>query len=450
MAGYDFAALTQDVSASEPCGPDLDLAGDPDFLNFVARAEGLLPASFFTRDGEGNPIPFDRASVDFAAEFRTLGKILDETRDLRLLTLYGRLLALNRDLEGFAGCMGAIVALVRGRWEDVHPKADNGDYTFRAAVLQALDDMPTVILPLQHMPIANSRRLGAIAYRNVMVARGEAQPRAGETPLDQTAIERILTEEDFDVLCANRDRWRTIQSAVNDIRAVSIDKAGFDQAVSFDRLPDLVAKVLGVLDPIIVARDPSAVAEPMPAAADSGPDTVGPAGAGPARTGPAGKVASVRDAARALAAVGRYFGRSEPSNPAALLVRQAESLMGKSFVDVIRLLIPTRAEEAKIPIGTDGVFDLTFQQLATSNDEIVSALDGQADADVASETAPEPIEATSRQEAAALLEQVSAFYRRAEPSSPIPLLTERARGLIERDFLAILKDVLPQLGVKES
>ena len=64
MAGVELASLTAPVSEGDPCGPDLDLEGDPDYLNFMAKAEGLLPASYFSgQDGR----PFDRTSVDFDA-----------------------------------------------------------------------------------------------------------------------------------------------------------------------------------------------------------------------------------------------------------------------------------------------------------------------------------------------------------------------------------------------
>src|SRR5437667_11670242 len=36
------AALCSPLSKADPCGPDLDLAGDPDYLNFFAQTEGLL------------------------------------------------------------------------------------------------------------------------------------------------------------------------------------------------------------------------------------------------------------------------------------------------------------------------------------------------------------------------------------------------------------------------
>jgi type VI secretion system protein ImpA len=53
------------------------------------------------------------------------------------------------------------------------------------------------------------------------------------------------------------------------------------------------------------------------------------------------------------------------------------------------------------------------------------------------------LKADTRHEAFTLLEQIAAYYRAAEPSSPIAFIAERARGLADRDFLALLKDLLP-------
>jgi type VI secretion system protein ImpA len=46
------------------------------------------------------------------------------------------------------------------------------------------------------------------------------------------------------------------------------------------------------------------------------------------------------------------------------------------------------------------------------------------------------------------MQEVAAYYRAVEPSSPIPYLTDRARGLADRDFLSILKDFLPESALK--
>jgi type VI secretion system protein ImpA len=52
-------------------------------------------------------------------------------------------------------------------------------------------------------------------------------------------------------------------------------------------------------------------------------------------------------------------------------------------------------------------------------------------------------EVTNRAEAMRLLDLVCDYYRKNEPSSPLPLLIARARRLADKDFLDILRDLAP-------
>jgi type VI secretion system protein ImpA len=52
-------------------------------------------------------------------------------------------------------------------------------------------------------------------------------------------------------------------------------------------------------------------------------------------------------------------------------------------------------------------------------------------------------EIRSRQEAVAAMEGIARYFRHHEPSSPVPLLMERAKRLVDMDFLSILRDVAP-------
>jgi type VI secretion system protein ImpA len=49
----------------------------------------------------------------------------------------------------------------------------------------------------------------------------------------------------------------------------------------------------------------------------------------------------------------------------------------------------------------------------------------------------------SRQDAVRALDAVAEFFRRNEPSSPIPLIVERAKRLVSKDFLEVLADIAP-------
>ena len=42
-----------------------------------------------------------------------------------------------------------------------------------------------------------------------------------------------------------------------------------------------------------------------------------------------------------------------------------------------------------------------------------------------------------------VLNQICDYYKRNEPSSPIPILLERAKGLVSKDFMEIVKDLAP-------
>jgi type VI secretion system protein ImpA len=69
-----------------------------------------------------------------------------------------------------------------------------------------------------------------------------------------------------------------------------------------------------------------------------------------------------------------------------------------------------------------------------------AAPDGEAPA-VGAPRAPGRIE--SREEVLRALEEISDYYRRREPGSPVPLMVDRARQWVSLDFLGILQDIAP-------
>ena len=78
----------------------------------------------------------------------------------------------------------------------------------------------------------------------------------------------------------------------------------------------------------------------------------------------------------------------------------------------------------------------------------VEAIDGEAAAE-GSEAPAISGEIRSRDDAIRVLDRVSEYFRSHEPSSPVPLLLQRAKRLISKDFMEILRDMAPQ-GVSEA
>lgn len=52
-------------------------------------------------------------------------------------------------------------------------------------------------------------------------------------------------------------------------------------------------------------------------------------------------------------------------------------------------------------------------------------------------------EVSSRDEVVRLLDRICAYYEKHEPSSPVPLLLARAKRLVSKDFMDILRDIAP-------
>jgi len=52
-------------------------------------------------------------------------------------------------------------------------------------------------------------------------------------------------------------------------------------------------------------------------------------------------------------------------------------------------------------------------------------------------------EIASRQDAIRAIDAIAAFFRKNEPSSPIPLLLDRAKRLVSKSFLEVLEDIAP-------
>ena len=442
MAGVDLDAFLTPVKQDQPCGPDLDFEGDLQFMNYMARAEGLLPESFFA---------FDRASIEYAKEFDQIGELCEMTRDLRLIVLYAKLSMLNRDTSTFAKALATAAAAIDQWWDEIHPRGEDGDFMMRVATLQSLDDPPHVILPLQSAPLIDNRRYGAVSYRAWQIANGAQQPREGEQPVDVSTLERALLESDIEGIIARRDELLAISKSCQTIADVSAEKGGYDNQITLDKLKSVSIDIATVLDRHVATRDPAralvAASEGEEAETETaeGTATAGPAG-GPASTLPAA-LSSRKDAVRALAAAAAYFASFEPSSPALMLVRYAEKLMGKSFFEVVRALVPDYANRAAITFGQNSV-RLSVGQVADnigySGD---SGSNGGSSADDGEENAT-PIVVYSRRDAMKLLDLVVSYFRTTEPASPIPIIISRAREVGERDFLNLLKDLFNEQTLK--
>lgn len=425
------------VSADDPCGPDLDLEGDPDYLNFFAATEGVLPASYYA---------FKRDAIEFPAAFKTVDALLQRTLDVRLLILGAKLAILNRNLEGFAARVGSIAWMIAAYWDESHPRAEGGDFGLRVGQLETLDDGPVVLMPLQYAPLIEASRQGVLSYRDHLVATGAAQPRVvtrlnlqGETEISAdekfmapAAIDRLLRDVELEKLVGLYETVRGLAESVAAIRETTKARGGLKATVKLEKLDGVAKGMAEFLRAAVVARDPSLA----PAAAgEAGTAEPGAAADGDAATAAAGPAvpaafATLAEVDAALASAHGYFLSAEPTSPAVLLIRQARQCLGKNLYEVMQLLAPSAADEARVFVGPDGAFPVPVRNLA--------------DAPTAGDNPSEAEPAATRQAAVATIDAVVQHMQKTQPSSPIPYLLERAKALATRDFVSLLNDILPE------
>ena len=409
----DDTDLLTDISSEDPCGPDLDAEGDAEYLNFMAGIEGRLPPAFFT---------FDRKSIDFTAAFADGAKLLARTHDVRLLALMAKLAILDRDLSGFARWLSKMARLLSDHWDAAHPRGEDGDFIARGAQLATLEDLPVILMPLQNTPLAETRE-GALTFRAQLIATGEIKPREGEAQLNNSAVEKILFDAEMPRLLETMASLQSIKASVAGIRAVWLERAGFDNAPSFEVLAPLVDRILSFVQGALARRDPSIAA----------PETSEGAGETEASApGAASPLGSLADIDAALAAALAYFENAEPSSAAVLLIGQARHLLGRNLYEVMKVLAPAQADAARVFVGTDASFTVPVSAIAEK----------PSLAETFERAASEPAE--SRAAAIALIDGVATHLRRAEPSSPLPWLLDRAKALASRDFVSLLKELLPE------
>jgi len=418
-----YSWIADPITAEAPCGPDID--AEPEVMNFMSVAEAQLPDSY-----RG----FDKKAFEAKPTLAKLNELLAKSRDLRILVLASKFYILSDNLSGFVDAVIAMRDLLGAQWAFCHPNEQGGGDALRSAFLATLDDLPTVVLPLQNAPLIVDKRLGSLSMRSIQVANKKIPAQPDETLGDpDTILGAFQRFEPFDDVVAVKLRLEAVKAALKDIHQFFVDKVGYEVAPGFRRLPELLDTILAFLNGIVGARaEADGAATQAPDAAQSEPGQTGNV----ANAASAGEeLASVKEASNALEGIFAYYSATEPSSPARLLIKQAHQLVGKTFVEAMQVLAPGLSQEAKISIGGDAPFTLDFAQLSALADVTATDL-GEAEAKIFS--------ITTRAQATALMLSVERFYRRNEPSSPIPLLLERARTFVSKDFAGLMKEMLKQ------
>lgn len=317
----------------DPAGPNLEY--EPEFLELASAAAGKPETQFAAAE------PPNWMQVRELSE-----ELFKRTRDLRVAMWWGRAML---NIEGFVA-LPAAIALIRGLidrfWDGLHPMPDpdDGDTFARLAVIGGFDKLDSLLGDVRQAMLSTHPRLGGLRVRDVEVATQKVPPRDGEAPRTPGQILGLLGELP-EVAAEIEKANKAAQQNLVLMQKLLGERFSLDMGVDLKVLRTMLAAIQSVLP----GAPPVAEAAAETGEADQG-------GGGPARPVRMSGVHSVEsrhDAVRAIELVCAYLERSEPTNPAQLLLRRAARVIDKNFLQLVRDLAPDAVKEVARIMGVD-------------------------------------------------------------------------------------------------
>ncbi|RZI79177.1 MAG: type VI secretion system protein TssA [Rubrivivax sp.] len=321
--------------ADAPCGADLEY--DNTFLELAQAATGKPETQFAPAE------PPDWRQVQDISQ-----TLFERTRDLRVAMLWARAHVQTEGLRAAPDSLRLLVGLLDRFWDTLHPlpDPDDGDVYARLNVLALLSEADGLFGDLRNAVVVRNRAIGELRVRDIEVAMGKLAPRDGETPPNRAQVEQMLAA----AIEQNPQLPLLAKAALTHLKSLS---SLLNDKVGIERAPD-TRPLFTLLSSVDQAMPSGGASDEAFDGAEEGTGEA-PAG-GTTRAGGkglSGGVDSRDDALKAIDMVCDYLERTEPTNPAQLLLRRARRLINKNFLQLMRELAPDALNEVARIMGVD-------------------------------------------------------------------------------------------------
>lgn len=331
----DTGSLLVALSDTAPCGEDLEY--DPDFLALELAGVGKPEQQYGDRVIPAKP-------ADWPVVLELSGSLAKRTRDLRVAVWMLRASARLRGWTGAVEGLQLLQGLLAQHWVQVHPRLDAPDGDNPQLRLSALSPLtpqgnpypgpPPVLSDLRESRLVEHDRSSPL-IREIELGMRAAEPLPGELLPTEVGI-------------VNAVRQRLVQDATLATRMLAgLEAVDGIAAVLVARLPAADAPDLAPLRRLLaaVARAAQLAQGSTAPATGTETDSGQPLPAGVAAPTVAGTIRSREDVGRTIDQLCDWLERNEPSHPAPLLLRRAQRLLNKSFLEIVRDMAPDGADQ---------------------------------------------------------------------------------------------------------
>jgi type VI secretion system protein ImpA len=338
MSALDVARILEPIALEQPCGVDVEYDAE-----FLAMVQAATPKP--ERQMGAEVVPAEEPNWREVKQMAT--RVLARSKDLRVLMPLSRALLHTDSFAGFAAALQALRGMIEKFWADLFPRldADDGnDATMRVNALLALVDSGGILRSLREIPLVSARVAGNFGMREIDAAAGRGTMsgpppsadliRAAFQEVDQKDLEATFT-----AVRSAREELRTITTSLSNL-------LGGDA-------PDLrpLANVLDSAATELEGHLRSRGSTMITSTASAGTPDGGGGATGNSAPNSAASATTIQSSADVIVWIDRmceFYAKNEPSSPVPLLLQRAKRLVSKSFLDVLRDLVPDGLNQAML------------------------------------------------------------------------------------------------------
>lgn len=334
----DLADLIKSHGDEEPSGENLEY--DPAFISLELAAQ----------PGEERQIGESIIAAEEPDHTEVITQAMDvlgRSHDLRAAVFLAYSMLRTKGFPGFAEVTGYVRGVLEQFWDTCHPQLDaddDDDPTMRVNAVVSLGAADTILRAIRIAPLTDSRVLGRLSLRDILIAEGEIPPPEGmENPPTTDQIFGAFQDTDPEKLNVMRGAVKQALDDVKAIVAVFAERTPSNQP-DLEPLEKLLKVVLGKFSNAGVsggedeAQDDAGGGEAAPGGSGSGDGASG-GWSGPSGGG-SGAINNQQDVKNTLDRLIAYYNRAEPSSPLPMMLERCKRLVGASFVDIIKDMAP--------------------------------------------------------------------------------------------------------------
>ncbi|HKJ17016.1 MAG TPA: type VI secretion system protein TssA [Xanthomonadales bacterium] len=333
--------FSQPISEESPSGENLEY--ETEYQEMVRLSEPQTRRDA-PPSGDNRPPPQD------PADWRTVEKLalglLENTRDCRVVVHLALASLHTKGIETFRDCLELLNTYIGEFWGSVHPQLDeeDNDSTMRINAVETLNEYSYIVSSVAEMTLVDVKGLGKYSVHDIDLAEGNESPGDDDDVQDPGVIREAFLRSDPEQLQATLDAALASIDLLKKIDETWTEQSRGEQGPVFDLAEKSLRRVVTVMKEYM----PSEELPPEGEGAEAGEGEVAVA----AMTG---AVRNRRDVVRVLDNICDYYSRHEPSSPIPLLLRRAQRLVEKSFMEILQDMVPDSVNQARIVSGdTEG------------------------------------------------------------------------------------------------